>query len=328
MRKKKIIVDIGTSSVSVFYKTLVLREPNVALIRRKNGIELVAFGSEALRMVGNTDERLSFINPVSDGVIVNAEVAGLIISYCISKAVPVRLLEPVEIYALIPCGLSIAERESTESAFRKAGYGDVTLVESVLGMLPYVDPRGGAAAIIGGGTTEFAILNEKGIVSACSLNIGGREIDKRIKERVLDIYNISISDETADRLKRAIGSLYDKNTSSAEVTGRGVLDRTLRKEMVSADVIRPPISWCYKKIVEVAESLFTTIPSNIITEVGARGLVLAGGGAAIEGVQDYFSKYLRLPVSIDPEPETAVLRGVGQLLESGKLLILLNIKHK
>lgn len=327
MRKKKIIVDMGTTSVSVYYKTLVLREPNVALIRRKNGLELVAFGNEALRKVGSTDERMSFVNPVSDGVIVNAEAAGLVLSHCIRKAVTGRFWEPVEIYALIPCGLSIAERENTENAFRKAGYVDVTLIESVLGMLSFVDAKGGAVCVIGGGTTEFAVLNGKGIVSACSLNIGGREMDKRIKERVLDSYNISISDYTADKLKREIGSLYVNNTSSTEVAGRGVLDKSLRKEMVSADVIRPALSWCYKKIAEVAESLFTTIPSNMISEVAARGLYLAGGGAALEGVQDFFAKYLRIPVTVDPEPETAVLRGAGQLAESGKLKELLGIKQ-
>ncbi len=326
MRKRTIIVDMGTSNVSVFYKTIVLREPDIALVRRKNGLELVAFGNEALRKAGSIDERMSFINPVSDGVIVNAEVASLVIAHCIGKVVPHRFWEPVELIALIPCGLSIAERENTENAFRKAGFGDVTLVESILGLLPFIDKRGSAAAVIGGGTTEFAVLNDKGIVSACSLNVAGREMDKRIRERVLDSYNISISDFTAEKLKKEIGSLYINNMSSAEVAGRGILDKTLRKEMVGADVIRPALTWCYKKIVEVAESLFTTIPSDMIAQASARGLYLAGGGAALEGVQDYFAKYLRIPVVIDPEPETAVLRGIGELAQSGRLKEILRMK--
>ncbi|HOK81199.1 MAG: hypothetical protein GX095_02595 [Clostridiales bacterium] len=318
MPKMNVIVDMGTSNVSVFCKNLLLREPNIALIRRKNGAELVAFGSDALNMVGVTDENCSFICPVSDGVIVNSEVAGLIIAHCLNKVLSKKLFTAIKIYAVIPCGLSVAERESAEAAFYKAGYKDVTLVESVLGFLPFVDGAGTAVADIGGGTTELAVLTDKGILSGCSLNVGGKEIDRRVKDKVLDIYNLAISEFAAEKLKTEIGSLYDNNAASMSVAGRGVLDKSVRREDISAENIKGPISFCYKKIVDVAESLFTTIPSGMVRDVAARGIYFGGGGAAMHGLQDFVTKYLGINAYIDPEPETVILRGIDKLIESGK----------
>jgi len=317
---------MGTSNVSIFYKSLVLKEPNVALIRRKNGVEPIAFGNEALNLVGSADEYCSFINPVSDGVIVNAEVAGFILSHYLKKVLRGNPLRTVEIIAVIPCGLSVAERENIENAFYRAGYKEVALIESVLGLLPFVDGKGSAVMVIGGGTTEFAVLKDGAILSACSLNIGGKEVDKRIKEKVLDIYNIVISEYAAERLKKEIGSLYDNNTASYEIAGRGVLDQALHREEITAESIKAPISFCYKKIIDVAESLFTTLPSSAVSEVISRGLYLAGGGAAMQGLEDFINKYLHISATIDAEPETTVLRGINELIESGKLHHILNFK--
>lgn len=323
MRRTKVIVDIGTSSISVFCKSLLLKEPNIALIRRKNGTELVAFGNHAINMVGSADEHCYFVNPVSDGVIVNAEVAGLIIAHCLKKALPAQS-KALEVYAVIPCGLSVAERENAELAFTKAGCKDVILVESVLGLLPFVSEKGSAVVLLGGGTTEFAVLSDKGIISACSINIGGKEIDKRIKDKVLDIYNIIISEFTAEKVKKEIGSLYDNDTSYCPVIGRGVLDRAVKRDDVTAESIKSAIAYCYKKIVEVAESLFTTLPANMVSDVISKGLYFAGGGALMPGLQDFVHKYLNIAATVDPDPETAALRGISILIEQNRLQQYLN----
>lgn len=279
-------------------------------MQKKNQQELVASGSEALKLSGKLDRDSSFIRPVSDGAVVNVEVAAMMLKDFFRKAGVRRFLRGVEIVCAVSCGLSIAERESIEAAINKAGFNDVILAESVTGLLPFINPKGQAVAVIGGGTTEIGVISEDGIITACSLNLGGRAIDAKIAERVLDSYNLKISLNTSEELKKNLGSLYENDTSVMSVTGRDILDGAVKREEISAESLRAPITTCFKTILEVTESLLTTVPPAMISDITSRGLYIAGGSAKMQGLQDFVSRYLKIPVFIDPEPETAVVRGL------------------
>jgi|AGTN01.1.fsa_nt_gi Actin-like ATPase involved in cell morphogenesis len=310
-RNNIFIIEIGSSFTTVYKNGALLREPTVAVIRKSaGGPELVAAGEEALSLQGKLDERSSFIRVVEDGAVINAEAAALMLKKFLNKVIPNKAFKTPEIIAAVPAGLSMAERENVEAAIVKSGYKNVTLKESISGLVPFVDRRGQAAIDIGGGMTETGVLDHTGIVSACSLNVGGRKIDEKIAERVLDAYNLKISSKTAEDLKIRIGSLYENDTSVAEAVGRDVIDGELKMVEISAESIRPAISNIYKTILEVTESLLTTIPRKTLSDVTFRGLYLAGGGALIGGLSDFIAKYLKIPAIIHPEPETAALAGL------------------
>ncbi|MFA5450026.1 MAG: rod shape-determining protein [Clostridia bacterium] len=310
MSKLRYVLDMGFSNTSIYHKGLILKEPSLAVIRKRSGLELVAAGAEAYQLAGKLDEYSSFIPPVTDGGVVNVEIAALMLREFFSRVIPKRLFKGIEIYAAISAGLSIAEREALETAINKAGYKDVTLVESVLGLKHLVDKRGQTVIIFGGGTTEIGVINEGGIIAACSINLGGHTLDEKIAERVLDAYNLKISLRTAEKLKKQLGSLYDNDTSVMEIVGRDILSGSVRKEEISAESIKAPITQSIKTIIEVTESLITTIPQHMISEVTARGIYVAGGGADMRGLQDFMSRYLKIPVHCDKDPDTAVARGL------------------
>lgn len=328
MQKRKYVLDLGTANVAIYGAGLLLRQPNIAVVRRGNGLELICAGNDALAL-RELPEGCSVIRPVEDGAVVHAEIMGLVLSKYFDSLVPRNPFSPVEIYVLIPVGLSIAERENVEYAVTRTGFKDVTLVESLYGLLPYLDGGDNAVAILGAGSTEIGVVGAQGITTACSVNIAGDVISNKITEAVLDKYNLRISRSTADRLKAGIGSVFDNDASVMDVNGQDMLDGRIKTVEISANSIRRPIAECYRKIAELIESVLTTVPYSKMTDVATNGLLLAGGGAELRGLTDYLTKYLKIPVRVIQDPETAVIRGAAAVVndDSGKYAVVLGDKR-
>ncbi|HIU99984.1 MAG TPA: rod shape-determining protein [Candidatus Stercoripulliclostridium merdipullorum] len=315
MQKQKYIIDFGSGYISIFHKGLILREPAVAVVKKGSGLELVAAGNRALPYLKDMPLHYSAVRPISEGAVVNAEVCTMMLSEFFGRAIQRNPFGGIELYVLISLGLGSVEREAVENAVARTGYRDITLVESVLGLLPYFK-RGeeGACVVFGDGTTDIAVINDDGIVSGCSVNLAGRTVDEKIVERILNNYNIKIGRATAERLKLGIGSLFENDSSVMEVAGQDLLDGKIKLIEISAEGIRPAIAYCYKKILEVVESLLTTVPQPMMARIGKKGLYLAGGGASMRGLADYITRYLSIPVTCDAEPDTALIRGAYRLI--------------
>ena len=328
MQKQKIIIDPGSSYITIYGGGYVLREPNVCVIRRGNHIELIAVGNDALKLK-DLPEHCSLVFPVRDGVVVRPDVFAKLLEYYLNDIISFSILNPVELYVLIPSSLSSAERENFELAVQKTGHKDITLIESVLGLLPILGGSDNAVCIFGGGTTEIAVINNEGIVSACTVNISGNTINEKIVEQVLKTYNLRISNSTADKLKIGIGSLYDNDLSVMTITGQDILDGKVKNVEISSNSLRAPIVWCYKKIAELIESVLTTIPHSKIADVRVNGLYCAGAGANLGGLTDYLAKYLKLPIHLAPEPETIIVKGAYELINdsSDKYAMILGNKR-
>lgn len=318
MQKTKYILDLGSSYVSIYGSGLLLRQPNVAVVRRGNGIELISCGNDALAM-REIPEHCSVVRPVAEGAVAHVEVMSLILKEFFAAVIPFSIFRAVEMYVLIPSGLSIAERENVEAAVSKAGYKDVTLIESVLALSSLFPGGNRAVAIMGSGTTEIGVVDKDGIVSACSVNIAGNTVTDKIIEQVYETYNLTISWSAAEKLKTTIGSLYDNDTSVTEVVGQDLLDGRMKSVEISASSIRAPILYCYRKIAEIIESVLTTIPYSRLAEVTANGLYIAGGGAELRGLEDFLTRYLKLKVYRDDDPETVVIRSAAKLVDEGRL---------
>ena len=313
MQKQKIVIDPGSSNLTIYGGGYILREPNVCVMRRGNHIELVAVGRDALKLT-DLPENCSLIYPVKEGGVSRPDVFAKVLEYYLTDIISFSIFSPVELYVLIPSGFSSAERESMESAVQRTGHKDITLIENTLGFVPVLGGGDRAICSFGGGSTEVAVVNEEGIISACTVNIGGNTINEAIVEQVLKTYNLRISNSTAEKLKIGIGSLYDNDSSVMTITGQDVLDGKIKNVEISAESLRAPIVWCYKKIAELIESILTTVPYGKIANVTANGLSCAGDGANLRGLTDYLSKYLKLPVNIVPEPEICSVKGAYKLV--------------
>ncbi len=328
MQKQKIIIDPGSTNITIYGGGYILREPNVCVIRRGNHIELIAVGNDALKLT-DLPEHCSLVYPIRDGVVVRPDVFAKLLEYYLTDIISFSLINPVELYVLIPSGLSSAERENIELAVQKTGHKDITLIESVLGLVPILNSGDNAVCLFGGGTTEIAVINDEGIVSACTINISGNTINEKIVDQVLKTYNLRISNSTAEKLKIGIGSLYDNDLSVMTVTGQDLLDGRIKNVEIASSSLRAPISWCYKKIAELIESVLTTIPYGKVANVSANGLCCAGAGSNLGGLTDYLAKYLKLPVYLAPEPETIIVKGAYELINdsNGKYSMILGNKR-
>lgn len=313
MQKQRIVIDAGSSNITIYGGGYLLREPNVCIIRRGNHIELVAVGNDALKL-NDLPDNCSLVYPVRDGAVVRPDVFAKLLEYYLSDIISNAILNPVELYVLIPSGFSSAERENMENAIQKTGHRDITLMESVLGFLPVLGTGDNAVCVFGGGTTEIAVINGEGIVSGCTVNIGGNALNERIIDQVLKTYNLRISNSTAEKLKIGIGSLYDNDSSVMTITGQDLLDGKIKNVEISSSSLRAPILWCFKKIAELIESVLTTIPHAKIANISATGLCCAGAGANLCGLTDFLAKYLKLPVHVMDDPETVLVKGAYELI--------------
>lgn len=308
--KNLYVIQIGTKNVTIYKNGVILREPSVAAIKRENGIELLAAGRTALDVKADSVSRVSRISPVEDGAVVNVEVAAMMISDFLARSIPKNIFNNPHFVVAIPCGLTSTEREAVEATLNKAGCRDFVLAESLLGARGSVPEDGALVVLLGGGTTEIGVINRQGIVSGCSFNLAGAAIDGKLAERILDVYNLNISIKNAEYLKREIGSLFENDISVTSVMGKDILDGKIKRAEISSESLRPTLADCYKKILDVAESLLTTIPSSMIADVTAKGVYFGGDGANLRGLAEYTQKYLKIPAHVLPEPETVAVSGL------------------
>lgn len=320
MANRVLTVDLGTSYVTVGDgRSLVKRVPNVGRFTVNKGkLRLETYGAAAVNSKNGAELNGDVIRPVDEGVVLNSEAASLIVKELLNETDKKNFFDTRRVYVSISSGLTTIERDETEQVFLKAGYNDVRLVESVLALAPFVNAEGSVVAILGGGSFEAGVLNRDGIVTACSLNVGGETVNKLIIDRIFEQFKLKISTVTAEQLKVQIGSLYERDLSRKEISGRDVIDGKIKNIEITAEEIRAAVSYCYQKYVDVIESMLTTIPVTLLDKVAKNGLYIAGGGAEMRGAEDFFAKRLKMPVKTISEPQLAVARGLQILARDSK----------
>ena len=320
MENRVLTVDLGTSYVTVGDgRSLVKRVPNVGRFTVNKGkLRLESYGAAAVNSKNGTESNGDIIRPVDEGVVLNSEAAALIIKELLSETDKKNFFDTRSVYVSISSGLTTIERDETEQVFLKAGYNDVRLIESVLALAPFVNGEGSVVAVLGGGSFEAGVLTRDGIVTACSLNVGGETVNKLIIDLIFEQFKLKISTVTAEQLKVQIGSLYERDLSRKEISGRDVIDGKIKNVEITAEEIRAAISYCYQKYVDVIESMLTTIPVTLLDKVAKNGLYIAGGGAEMRGVEDFLTKRLKMPVRTISEPQLAVARGLQIIATDAK----------
>jgi len=318
-------IDLGTSNTLIYVKGLgvVLTEPSIVAVNQKTG-RVVAVGSEAKLMVGRTPAHIEAIKPLVNSVISNFEVAEEMISYFIRRAGEIsgKKFFRSQVIVSVPTGITNVERRAVRDAIHNAGASFIHIVEvpmaAALGIrLPVHDPVGSMVIDIGGGTTDIAVVSLGGIVRSKNLPIAGDKMNQDIIAYIRDEFKILLGEKTAEEVKLAIGSVYKDVGEAREATVRGRdLVTGLPREVVITDAdIREAISHSTSLLVDAIKEVLETTPPEVVSDVMRRGIVMVGGGAQIRGLKELLEKELQMPIHIDDEPHTAVIRGAGVILE-------------
>lgn len=326
-------IDLGTATTLVYVKGqgVVLCEPSVVAIDR-NTHQVLAVGEEAKRMLGRTPGNIVAIRPMKDGVIADFEITEAMLRYFIRKVHRrIPLITPRVVIA-VPSGITEVEKRAVKDSAERAGArSPVYLVEepiaAAIGVgLPIHEPSGNMVVDIGGGTTEIAVISLAGIVFSKSIRIGGDECDDAVINHLKKTYNLMIGERTAEDVKIKIGSAYPlEEETTMEVRGRDILAGLPKTITVSSEEIREALSEAVSAILEAIRITLERTPPELSADLISRGVILAGGGALLRGLDKLISEETGLPVHVADDPLTAVALGTGRYLSDINLLKRLSV---
>jgi len=317
-------IDLGTATTLVYVKGegIVLCEPSVVALKKGATVNRVlAVGDEAKKMLGRTPGNILAIRPMKDGVIADFDITEAMLRYFIKKVHRRKVLLSPRMVIAIPSGITEVERRAVKDSAMRAGAREVHLVEEPLAAaigvgLPIHEPAGNMIVDIGGGTTEVAVISLSGIVFSKSIRIAGDELDMAIVEYLKKNYNLMIGERTAEDIKIKIGSAYPlEEELSLEVRGRDLVAGLPKMVTITSEEVRDAIAEPVRAIVDVAKIALERTPPELAADLIDRGIVLAGGGSLLKGLDRMISEETGLPVHVADDPVTAVALGTGKILE-------------
>jgi len=320
-------IDLGTATTLVFVKNqgIVLCEPSVVAVQAGT-TNVLAVGEEAKRMLGRTPGNIVAIRPMRNGVIADFEITEAMLRYFIRKVNQSKRLIRPRIVIAIPSGITEVEKRAVKDSALHAGAREVYMIEepmaAAIGVgLPIQEPSGNMIIDVGGGTTEMAVVSLAGIVFSKSIRIGGDEMDEAIIEYLKKNYNLMIGERTAEEIKIKIGSAYPlEEELSMEVKGRDLVAGLPKAVTVTSEEVREALSEPIAQIVEAVRITLERTPAELSSDLIEKGIVMAGGGSLLRGLDKLISEETGLPVHLAEDPMTAVALGTGKVLSEIKYL--------
>ena len=320
-------IDLGTANTLVYVKGkgIALREPSVVTVQ-KDSKHVLAVGSEAKAMVGRTPENIMAIRPMKDGVIANFEITEAMLRYFIQKVHNRKTFVRPRMVICVPSGITQVERRAVRDSAENAGAREVYLIEepmaAAIGVgLPVEEPGGNMVVDIGGGTTEVAVISLAGIVYSQSVRVGGDEMDEAIISYIKRNYNLLIGERTAEEIKIQVGSAYEVGErKTLEIKGRDLIAAIPKTVVITDEEIRDALAEPVSAIVETVRGALERTPPELAADIVDRGIVLAGGGGLLRGIDVLLKEETGLPVTVAEDPLSAVVMGTGKVLDELDLL--------
>lgn len=329
-------IDLGTANCLVHLsgKGIVLREPSVVAIQSDTG-KVLAVGEEAKQMIGRTPGNIVAIRPMKDGVIADFDVTQAMLKYFINRALGQRtpLVRPRVIIS-IPTGCTTVEERAVREAALQAGAKEAYLIEEPMAAaigagLPVHEPTGNLIVDIGGGTTEVAVISLGGVVTSRSVRVAGDNMDEAIIQHLKKNYNLLIGERTAEDIKMSIGSaIWEGPVAHYEVRGRDLVTGLPKTIEVSAHEIQEALKETVEQIIDGIRVCLEKTPPELASDIMDRGIVMAGGGSLLKGLDKLVSRETNMPVYVCEDPLLAVAKGTGKVLENIEVLKRVLIKPK
>ncbi len=319
-------VDLGTANTLVYVRGrgIVLSEPSVVAIDQSTG-DVYAVGLEAKRMIGRTPGTISAIRPLKDGVIADFDVTEQMLRHFIQKVHQHRFARP-RVVVCVPSGVTGVEKRAVEEATLSAGGRQAYLIEEPMAAaigagLPVAEPTGNMIVDIGGGTSEVAVISLGGIVVSQSLRVGGDEMDEAIINHIKREHKLLIGQQTAEEIKLEVGSAYPlTEEAQAEVRGRDMLTGLPKTVVLSSEEVRHALEDPIAQIIDAIKSTLDKTPPELSADIMDRGIVLAGGGALLQGLDQRLRQETHMPTHVAESPLTCVAVGAGRSLEEFEAL--------
>ncbi len=321
---KDIGVDLGTVNTLVYVqgRGIVINEPSLVAINKKTS-QVLAIGREAKKMVGRTPSHIIAVKPLVDGVISDFEITEQMLRYFFQKiqGESFFIMPRPRVVIGIPSGVTEVEKRAVEEAARNAGAREVMLIDepmaAALGArLPVQEALGNMVVDIGGGTTEVAVISLGGIVAVRSLRVAGEKLNDDIVQMAREEYNLLIGARTAEDVKIAVASAVDLNEKlETTMRGRDLVTGLPKEIAVSSKEVKKAIAKSVKTLVEVIREIVEQTPPELLGDIMKRGIVLAGGGSLLRGIDEVINRETSIAVKIADDPLTAVARGTGVVLE-------------
>ena len=323
---KDLAIDLGTTNtlVAVQGDGVVLHEPSVVSLR-KNTNQVLAVGTEARRMLGRAPGNIEVVRPLRDGVIADFECTMAMLRYFITKVHRRQRLVRPRIIIGVPSGITPVEKRAIREAGEMAGARAVYMVEEPMAAaigagLPITEPSGNMILDIGGGTTEIAVLSLSGVVYSHSVRTAGDTMDEAIVNYVKRKYNLLIGERTGENVKIEIGTAKPTRPRTAQVTGRDLLTGLPTTIEITNAEVYDAIFDSVRTIGEIVQVALENTPPELVADLLDHGLIMAGGGALLHGLDTLLREETGMPVTVAEEPLLSVVHGVKHLLEDIDLL--------
>lgn len=324
-----IAIDLGTANTLVYVKGagIVLNEPSIVALRKKgNRPEAVAFGMEAKGMLGRTPGDLEVLRPIRTGVIADFEVAGMMLKYFLAKVrqKSISLFKPRHVIIGVPSGITEVEKRAIRDTVMAEAH-DIRLIDEAMAAalgcdLPVTEACASMIVDIGGGTTDVAVISLSDIVHSVSVRQGGDAMDESIINYMRRRYHLLIGEATAELIKLTIGAAHRAfDRQEMEVRGRSLVSGAPASLTVKAEEIREAIAEVVSQITDAVRTTLEQTPPELSGDILARGIALAGGGALIKGLDRLISEQMGVAVVVADDPLAAVVTGAGKCLDNPNL---------
>ncbi len=332
-------IDLGTANTLVYVKGrgIIINEPSVVAVNKKTG-QVLAIGKEAKRMVGKTPSHIVATRPLVDGVVSDFEITEKMLKYFIDKVHTGRFnfFSRPRVVIGIPSDVTEVEKRAVIDAAMSAGAREAYLIDEPMAAaigarLPVQDAAGNMVVDIGGGTTDIAVISLGGIVVSRNLRIAGDEMNEDIIRYCRDEFNLLIGEKTAEDVKIAIGSACPQEKKmQLTVRGRDLVTGLPKEIIITDEQAREALSRSIRIIVNSIKTAVEETPPELISDIMQRGIILAGGGSMIRGLDKLVADQTEMPVLMMEDPLTAVVRGTGIVLEDIETLseVLIENQHE
>lgn len=315
-------IDLGTSSILIYTKGkgIVLKEPSVVAYD-KDTDKVRAIGEEARQMIGRTPGNIMAIRPLRQGVISDYMITEKMLKHFIQKAMGRRAFLKPRISICVPSGVTAVEKKAVEEATYQSGAREVYLIEEPIAAaigagIDITKPFGNLIVDIGGGTTDIAVISLGGIVVSSSIKVAGNDMDEAIIRHMRKNHNLFIGEQTAEAIKIKIGTVCKRpQITTMEVRGRNIITGLPKSATVTSDEIREALQEVSSKIVEAVHIVLEKTPPELAADIVERGIVLTGGGALLDGLEEIITDRTGINAMTAENPMFVVAEGTGRYAE-------------
>ncbi|KAB8126757.1 rod shape-determining protein [Gracilibacillus oryzae] len=323
MLSRDIGIDLGTANVLIHVKGkgIVLDEPSVVAMDRNTG-KVLEVGEAARRMVGRTPGNIEAIRPLKDGVIADFDVTEAMLKYFINKINVKGFLSKPRMLICCPTNITKVEQKAIREAAEKSGGKKVYLEEepkiAAIGAgMDIFQPSGNMVVDIGGGTTDIAVLSMGDIVTAQSVKMAGDKFDAEILQYVKKKYKLLIGERTSEDIKINVATVFEgARNEEIDIRGRDMVSGLPRTITIHSAEVEEALRESIALIVQSAKAVLERTPPELSADIIDRGVILTGGGALLNGLDQLLAEELKVPVLLAEEPMSCVAKGTGIMLDN------------